>query len=169
MQCMDNLHCTWGKWATILWHYPAFFPPCVPCFHVSIPPAEAYSFTTDGNYILYIIYYMGSLTCTQMWVCAVHIKGCGFWVDQQGPGSLVFKEFKIQEEPTKLWPALTKGGRSQSLGLICATAVLVKKWETITLSSAWLPYLHQLTRTILSCKICLAQILSNWTSFLLTF
>ena len=52
MQCMDNSGCfPQGKWAAIVWHYPAFFFffffLCVmfSCFHTT--GCEAYSFVTD--------------------------------------------------------------------------------------------------------------------------
>ena len=54
------------KWAAIVRRHQASFS-CVQCFRVSIPP--------DARHTLLRQMDMGSLTCAQIWVRAVHTKG----------------------------------------------------------------------------------------------
>ena len=66
MQCTGNLSCIpWRKRAAIVWRYP-FFSSCVQCFCVSIPLAVRPTLLQQMD--------IGSLTCAQTWVRAVHMK-----------------------------------------------------------------------------------------------
>ena len=69
MQCMGNSGCfVLGKRSSIEWRYPAFFSfCCVQCFHVFIPSAVRPALLRQMD--------MGSLTCAQIWVRAVHMNG----------------------------------------------------------------------------------------------
>ena len=68
VQCMGNSGCF--PWAESEQPYPdppPPPPPCVQCFRVSIPPAVRPTLLRQMD--------MGSLTCAQIWVRAVHTKG----------------------------------------------------------------------------------------------
>ena len=68
MQCTGNLGCfPWGNRAAIVWRYPALFFPVCSVFCVSIPPAVRPTLLRQMD--------MRSLTCAQIWVHAVHMKG----------------------------------------------------------------------------------------------
>ena len=53
--------------STVLPIFFSFFLPCVECFCVSVPPAVGPTLLQHMD--------MGSSTCTQIWVCAMHMKG----------------------------------------------------------------------------------------------
>ena len=76
MQCTGNSgYFPQGKRAaTVLRHHPAFLPPCAHCSCFQSIGYEAYSFL---SFFFLRQMDMGSLTCAQIWVSAVHTKRGG--------------------------------------------------------------------------------------------
>ena len=71
MQCTGNSGSFLrGKWAAIVRHYPAFDKYCCPVCNVFVFPYHR----LWGLLLRQMD--MGSLTCAQVWVGAVHTKGC---------------------------------------------------------------------------------------------